>query len=238
MTDDLSVFRRCEYKINDYLTIKFPTLGEIEDFGENEYFGTLYFLCSTPSDHLVMLHDAGIDWEDVNEFEFFSTAIWNLIDQNQLSLIFKDIDLVKLIPVKDKNTQRILIVDNLGNHVLDEITYQKMVTYLRDTFGFEKNVKKPGTQATKDYFIESERERLSKQNKQESFLLPLMKRLVNHRDFPYDYESVWNLPINWFMESVRTIPDIKSHEALMQGIYSGNVDTKKMNKNDLSFYRN
>ena len=72
MTDDLKIFRGGDYEINSKITLHQPTLGEISDYGEKEYFGLVRSICSTPADHKVDIYEnLGIYWDAVDEFELF-----------------------------------------------------------------------------------------------------------------------------------------------------------------------
>ena len=57
MTDDLKIFRGGDYEINSKITLHQPTLGEISDYGEKEYFGLVRSICSTPADHKVDIYE-------------------------------------------------------------------------------------------------------------------------------------------------------------------------------------
>ena len=70
--DELKIyFRGYEYKVNDGITMISPTIGDIIEFGENEYFSTVHYLTCIPSDMMSTLWDMGIDWEELDDFDLF-----------------------------------------------------------------------------------------------------------------------------------------------------------------------
>ena len=69
--DYLTLYFGDDYKINDYIIIHHPTLQDIINMSEREYYGVVYTLCSIPSDMKSKLFDAGIDYEEISDFELF-----------------------------------------------------------------------------------------------------------------------------------------------------------------------
>lgn len=59
--DDLQLYFGNDYKINEKITIKQPTIGDIVDFGEEKYFSMAQTLTSIPSDMKSVLWDMKID---------------------------------------------------------------------------------------------------------------------------------------------------------------------------------
>ena len=75
MIDELKLFRQSslgmEYIINDNIKIRHPTLGEICEFGEQEYYGMATALVCNPSAYKVALFDMGLDYTTISDFDFF-----------------------------------------------------------------------------------------------------------------------------------------------------------------------
>ena len=69
--DKLKLYFGSEYIINDYLTVKQPTVGEVVEYGEKEYYSMVHTLCSIPSDMKSQLWDMNIDWTEISDFEYF-----------------------------------------------------------------------------------------------------------------------------------------------------------------------
>jgi hypothetical protein len=77
---------------------------------------------------------------------------------------------------------------------------------------------------------------MRQQNKKfESVMVPLVSSMVNCEQFKYNHKEVWDLPLYSFMDSVRRIQKIKNCDHLVQGIYAGNVDGKKISSDSLNW---
>ena len=55
-----------EMPVTPLISIRLPTIGEILDYGEHEYYHVVSSLCATPFDIMVQLDDAGINFNDVS----------------------------------------------------------------------------------------------------------------------------------------------------------------------------
>lgn len=236
LIDELQLYRGDNYKVNDYIIIRQPTLGEICDFGEQRYFYVVSTICATPSEYKVQLHDMGIDYEEIREFEFFAMLSKTLTVEDT-SIILGDIDLSNFMPMQDRETGEMVLYDVVNNFILDFLAYNLMTNFLRKMHGFKKIVDKAGNAATKRILIETEKRSLKRQKskKYKSILVPLISSMVNCDHFKYNHSNVWDLPIYAFMDSVKRVQKIKNCDQLIQGAYSGNIDLKKIPREDLNW---
>ena len=62
-----------------------------------------------------------------------------------------------------------------------------------------------------------------------SILLPLISSMVNHPGFKYKKKELIDVGIVEFMDSVQRLQLYENVTALMSGVYSGMLDTSKMN---------
>ena len=62
-----------------------------------------------------------------------------------------------------------------------------------------------------------------------SFLLPLISSMVNHPGFKYKLQELKEVGIVQFMDSVKRLQLYENTTALMSGVYSGMLDSSKMN---------
>ena len=69
--DQLQLYFGDDYIINDKIKISQPTIGEIVDFGEAQYFSVIHTITAIPSDMKSQLWDLGIDWMEIEDFELF-----------------------------------------------------------------------------------------------------------------------------------------------------------------------
>lgn len=237
MIDELQLFKGQDYVINDHITIKQPTLGQICDYGERDYYSMIFMLCATPSDYKVQLLDFyNEDYEAVDEFDFFIRLCLHL-KKEQTGILFGDLDFQKFQLEKSDYNGEMILVDKQSHTAIDSVIYFMIVSYLRKLHNIEKNISVGGNSHTKAYLLEKERRRMQheKNKKYESMLMPQVSALVNCEQFKYDYKTVWDLPIYVFLDSVKRIQKIKNYNQTMQGVYSGTVDLKSISLEKLNW---
>jgi len=234
--DELRLFRGNPFVINDHLSIRHPTLGEICDYGEREYYSLVSLIVSTPSDLKVQLFDSGIDYESISEFDLF-LSLYPMFSIEKTGILFGDFDFKKLSHAINLDTQEIILKDRENGFVFDKAIYEMMVTYLRKLHGLKKNTEVAGNEITKKIMIEEARRAMERNAKKSfsSFLLPMASALTNTSEFKFSYRDVWDVPIYVFMDSIKRIQKIKHYNFTMSGVYSGNVDIKKIPKKDLDW---
>lgn len=215
------------------LTVNHPTLDQIYSFGEENYWSIASQLTATPFDYKVALDDIGLDWEEVDAFNLFLDIRSNF-PKETTSVFFGDVDLSSLYLVEGQSGLA-LCNDGLGIYI-DKPVYECVVEFIRDINGIEKFKWKPGNAATKRQYIEDDRRALRRKRKKPfvSMISPLVSSLVNSEGFKYDYSTVWDLHIYTFMDSVKRIQKIKNYNNLMFGIYTGNLEYKKV-KSELNW---
>ena len=81
-----------DYKINDKITLKSPSVGDIIDFGEREYYSMVYTLTCIPSDMKSQLEDMGINYMNISDFELF-ILLTRSLKKEQTCLLLGDLDL-------------------------------------------------------------------------------------------------------------------------------------------------
>ena len=95
---------------------------------------------------------------------------------------------------------------------------------------------RPADDFTRDTWIEVKREDLedARSEKFASILKPLVSSII----FPgsqYTWETAQDMPIGVLMDSTVRLGKRDKYEHLLQGIYAGTVDVKKINKKDLEW---
>ena len=90
--DELKIYRGLDYTISNDITIHHPTLGEICDYGEREYYTMVHQLCATPQTMKVQLWDMGIDYTTITPFELFYSILYKLYSKDKTSILFGDLD--------------------------------------------------------------------------------------------------------------------------------------------------
>ena len=240
--DLLQMYFAMDYHVTEYITIRQPTIGEIVEMGEEPYYQMVGTLCVIPSDIKSLLWDSGIDWEKITDFELFCLIIRTLSIE-QTSILFGDLDFTKFtLMQRDDNHENVLFQrmgtkEDYQDIIIDKMVYQKMVDYIRKLHRIKPNVQHAVNQRTKEILIELDREdhEAASKQKKESHLFPLISSLVNTAGFKYKKNELKEVGLFEFFDSVMRIQTIKSADALLNGCYSGFVDTSGINKKDLDW---
>ena len=236
--DELKVYFGEDFIVNEHITIRQPTVDEILQMGELSYYSMVNALTAVPSDYIAQLDKIGIDWNEMVDFELFCMLAPAMSIENS-KLLFGDLDWSKFIIVPTGEHQCHLHHTEL-EFDLDEVGYLVIKNYLCHVHSMKpRRNKKAGNASTKRVMIEDAYDELKKAKKkpQKSVLRPIISTLVNFEGFKYDLEGIRAMKLGAFYDSARRIPVIQSSKALLQGCYSGNIDTTKLNKNELNYMR-
>lgn len=238
MNDELQIFRGSDYIINDKIIVKQPTLGEVADFGEQNYYSFVYTITATPTDMKYLLSLQNIDWNLITDYELFLLN-YSAFTIDKTAIIFGDLDFTRFVErVNPDNEERFLIDPNTGA-VIDRSIFELITSYLRQAHGIVRKDERAMNETTKKVLLEEAEENynMNKDKRYHSQLLPLISSMVVMEGFKYNNDTVWGLKINAFMDAVNQIQHIKNAEALIASAYSGfGVDVSKINKNKLNFF--
>lgn len=232
--DELQMYYGLDYKIDDQITIKQPTIGDIIEFGEHRVLSSIMPFVSNPTSYRLQLWDMGVDWNKISDYELFISLI-QTSKKEDTSLIFGDIDFSSLEPYMNQTNNEIILMDNSQTLMIDEYKYMHMREYIRLMFNQYPKVEKAKGKATKEAIIDEERinlinsKKLNKNKKEKSIYLPLISSMINHPGFKYKKSELKEVGIVEFMDSVKRLQVYESTMALMSGVYSGFCDTSKMN---------
>lgn len=234
--DELALYFGEDYAINDKIVVHQPTIGDILEFGEKEYFQMVYTLCAIPSDMKPQLWDMGIDYDTLDDYDLFR-ILRNILPQKNTRLLLGDIDLTNFVEGFNEENEEYILIDMDHNIVIDKLIYLKMVNYIRRMHNIVPKVEHAYNQYTKKVLIEDDRQKmeLAKKRPYKSQLLNLISAMVNSAGFKYKKTELKEVGIVEFMDSVYRISKIQSANALLQGCYGGMIDTSKINKKDLNW---
>lgn len=238
--DKLKLLRGKPIVISDLLTIYQPTLGEIEEYGESKFMSIFWIMCSSAWDMPSVFADMGVDFMSVSDFEFFIQNVRNLTPA-ETGIMFGELDFSQLTPVmmKTEDGEEKPVLTNLqeytynnldysvGRFIIDENVYKETITYIREMIGFVHKGRKALNSATAKILIMDDRKTRAKSSNKpyESMFHNGIISLVNTEEFPYDYETVFNMTIYQFTKSLLQIQGKKQACAMLQGSMSGFVDT-------------
>ncbi len=223
--------------ITDRLSLRVPTVGEILDFGENEYFSMAQAFSSVPYDAQLWLDDMGIDYQELSEFELFYLVLRSCRGKD-LSLLFGAADLsrVELGRAADGSP---VIFDSSQELLIDEMLQREIADGIRLIHGWKRTEKTAGNQESKKYMLEKLRkQRKRSRGKQGTgYLEDMVVALVNHHDFKYDYAGVRSLNIYCFHKSVSQIQHSQNAKLLLQAVYNGKIDPSKLDEKSMAFIK-
>ena len=248
--NELQLYFGDDYLITKYITLKHPKVDDIIRMGEEEYFAMINLFAITPSDMKPFLYDNfNIIWEDISDYECFLRFLWPQITSKQSHILFGDLDLTKFERGYNCLTEEpVLLYDfkedsQMTRIVFDRLTYIKVSDAIRKIHGMKKNVETAGSKTVQKILIDYDRAQQQKEAAKKdkegysSSLLPLISSLVNCSDFKYGLNEIRQMPVYAFMDSVSRVQVVRNTTALLQGCYSGMIDTKKINKDELNFMR-
>ena len=249
--DDIKIYRGKDIRISDSIFIHQPTIEEIIEYGECEYYQMIYTLLSTPSDMMWQLDHIGVNFAEISEFELFSNLICKIYSPEDTKIILGDLDLSRLELFVDRETGNNILKYDLEkesnadlfpkheNTIIDEYTYMVIVDYLRRMHGIKKPLQNiPANEFTRLALIETAYEEYleNKDKEYKSQLLDIVSTLINIEGFKFNYNEIWDMKIYAFMDSLKRISKIKNANLLLQSGYSGfGVDLKKINKKELDW---
>ena len=216
------------------------TVGDVINLGEEKYFHILSSMTAIPSDAKSVLWDAGIDWEELSDLEFFAMMV-GLLSKEETQIFIPNVDFSKFSLYKREDGD-IVFADKVNCIVIDMMVHRKILDYLCTIHKIKKKPEKAGSALTKQWLIDEDRDRrkmeAAKKGKPfESSLMPLVSSMVNHEGFKYGYKEVRDLPFGQFMDAAARVQLIASTDKLISGIYAGTIDGKKIGKSQLDWTR-
>lgn len=234
--DDLTAWMGEPYVINDKISVLQPNIGDVLKFGERQYFSIVSTLCSTSSNMKSQLADAGIDWETVEDFQMFQMLAPSLTKE-QTYLVLGDIDLSKFKLIEDKEIGEPVLYDKEHNIRIDRLVYMRIVEYLRKVHGLTRAYDRTKSRFVHDMAIEMEREQAEIDAKKpyKSFLWPLISSIKARQGYTKQY--VLDMQVYELVHEANRLQIIVQSDALLQGSYSGMINTKKINKELFNWMR-
>lgn len=234
--DQLQLYFGDDYIINDKIKISQPTIGEIVDFGEAQYFSVIHTITAIPSDMKSQLWDLGIDWMEIEDFELFMMLAPTL-PVERTKLLFGDLDFTKFKVYKNRENGDILLADLESGVKIDKLIYLRIVNYLRKVHNITPKIELAANKTTKQILIDEDRWRIqtNKDKPFKSYLLPLISSVKVRMGYTKDY--VRNEGFVEFFDDVSRLQIIHNADHLLAGCYAGTIDMKKINKNELNWMK-
>ena len=235
-----------DYVINESITIYQCSIQEIVDFGQKYFFQALSPFVGNPTTYRLQLWDLGVDWNEIDDFDLFAMLIPS-IPPEVSCILFGRYDFTNLQLMMRKDTQEKVLYDPVTDTIVDRATYIAMREYIRMAMNQYPKLQKARGKQTKLAIIDEDRMnirnhqrmvRMGKEKDSTSYLLNLIATMLITPGFKYKKNELREVNIVQFMEEVSRFQVWKSTEALMQGMYSGFLDTSKMNLDkELNWFR-
>lgn len=234
--DELSLYFGDPYVVNDYVTITLPKIGELVKFGERQYYSMVQTITAIPSEMKSQLWDMGLDWTQMTDFQLFMMLAPTLT-QDKTSILFGDFNFEVMRPFEDPKNEIIFLGNPETGAKIDELAFGKIHSYLCSAHNLTKKVEKAANEFTKKFMIEEDRQKIQHSQKQpyKSFLRPLISAVKCRMGYTLDY--VKNMGLYEFMDDLSRLQIIVHSDALLQGSYSGMIDTKKIPKKEFDWCR-
>ena len=213
-----------------------PTVGDVVDH-EDDYYDLVARITATPVDMMVALDEVGIDFEEISEYELFLALFDTIKSHDCARMVFGDLDIVNYHTEVNKQNGLYVLRNSNDGSVIDVAIHRRIANTLRTIHNMEKNTKRPGNKEGKEYMLQNAKRRAASASKRSrvSQMELLIIALVNSAQFKYDYQTVRNLSIYQFNQSVRQIAHLIDYEHIMHGVYSGTVSAKDLDTKDLSW---
>lgn len=236
--DELKIYRGKNIHITDKISIRQPTLGEICDYGEKEYWFMVHTLASVGADMKFQLYDLGFDYTKIDDYTLFSNFLCKGFSVERTSILFGDLDFSKFQLFKKRDNDDIVMYNSTDDILFDEYTYLVFVEALRKIHMIKRNSQLPANESTKQILIDDDREayEMSKNKQYSSQLKNVISSMINREGFKCNHDNVWDMKINAFLDSVKRIQRIKDADLLLQSGYSGyGLDLTKISNKKLDW---
>lgn len=224
------------------IMVKQPTIGDIMEFGEQEIYSVVNVFIANSTMFRLQLWNAGIDWNDISDYELFGMT-YTTLTKDMTEFLFGDLDFSKFEKCtarKPDSEEEYVTLYNFEDDIeIDEATHKNISEYIRFLFNIYPKVEKAKGKATKEALIWEDREKQEREKSKgfESNLLPMISACLNHPGFKYKKNELREVGIVEFMDSVQRLQIYESTTALLKGMYSGFCDTSKIPKENFNFMR-
>lgn len=233
----LNLLYKNEIKVNNKISINIPTVGEVID-NEDEYFGLIGMLTASPIHYMVALDEIGVDFTTINDFDLF-LLLFGRIREMKTDLVFKNLDMSNFKITADVEHGTMILRDDIADITIDRFLHMKISDTFRKLHNIERDRRKPGNKAAQEYMLQRAREKAKRKKRAgESQLEQQIIALVCTEQFNYRYDNIRDITIYQFMQSVKQIQKKIDYDHRMLGIYTGNIDPKKMSQDELNWLTN
>lgn len=234
----MNYLRGEDYKLNQSITMKHPTLQDIIDYGEEKYNNAINLFCMKPYDLMVELDDVGMDFRKLSDFDLFLKLIHLPMYQEAIEFF---IGICKFEVLINEENGEIYLFDPFLEIKIDRYIYGKMREYVSTLhFRSDKREFNVGNDIAVQFLMEEERTKRKRQaNKPkkefDSYLADLISFFCWNNTSGYNIQNVWSLKVYQFYDGLHRLYKTDNYKNTMLGIYTGNVDGSKINMEEISW---
>lgn len=223
-------------------TVHLPYLLDVIEIGYDHFFSSLNIITTNTTSYRLLLWDAGIDWNELSDFELFC-MLYKQIDPKISEMLFGlnigDFELVK-------NQEDIVVLYDFDKEIeINEEVYFHISQYFRKAFKNYPDEKLTKDKTLKLMYITKDRKHIEaeankseeEKNSSEEQILSLISSCINHPGFKYDLEGIQKMNVCQFFDSVSRLQIYESTTALLKGMYSGFMDSSKLSSDDYNFMK-
>ena len=234
--DSLFLYFGDDYVVNEQISCHQPTIGEIVDYGEGQYFSMVHSLTAIPSDTKSQLWDIGIDWNHIEDFELFM-MLSQTLTPHQTGIIFGNLDFSKMRPYRNPQNDEVVLADKESGVIIDKLVYMRIMSFLRKLHNITPKPEKAKGKRAKEAMIEEDKRNreFNKDKPFRSYLLPLISAVKVKQGYTRDY--VRNMGLYEFFDDVSRMQAIDSANHLLNGAYCGMSDISKVDKKEFNWMR-
>ena len=249
-----SLLGKATYKVNDYITINIPKVGDLwgnDTKYEKQYLSMVSLFIQTPTDMMIELDDMGIDWTTISEYDLFTISMGSFLSEvnndevrSMWNSLFVNLNCYDIFLKPNASGKDCIFVNSKNQVIFNKAIYDYISDLLCTILLSAKNreyAKVPEID-TRKYILE--RARLKRERRlarlkntkditSSSTLDGVILFLVNNRDFKYDFETIKGLSIYDLYASYRQINKNQEIDGLMTGYWYGNVDLSKISDSKL-----
>lgn len=221
------------------MEVRNPTIGDIIEYGEDNYEAAIGLFVLSPHDLMVALSDSNIDYTKVSNYELFMMFTAETLSalEGETSHVQKRLEWLTgvsdFVLLYDEGTESISLKSASTGAIIDRGVYTEIRQYLMTiNFRKEKPKNNPGNESTKKFLIEEERRRIKRESKKKkrSNLANEISCLVWGSNGSITYRDVQNLHVWQFYDGIARIQRIKTYDLTMMGFYSGNISHSDLKK--------
>ncbi len=238
MLTELELLSGKDFVTSNGLTFKHPKLSDLQKYETNIIYGFTNLFCLEPQDLMAELWKQGIDFEFLTPFDLFIMLYYS--NQEQYNLLFKDFAGIAQLGAYEQDGVKMMVAgDEDFNPIgyIDETVYKELSKFYKTITCFENKEKmKFAGQKTKEAILDLEVENME-DNKEEGKdqLAILLSAIVWGNTSGYNWTNIWDLYFYQFNTGIKQLDKIKYTSSLLNGVYAGNVDTKKINRKELDW---